>query len=86
MSKRDVFPTRLFGSVEKLDDLVLALDPDELHQHQQSRCRGGGGDRQPRCGSLGAKDLKKLKEAIRRNGSMGANLKARRFRIENTER
>lgn len=68
--KKDIFPTRVFGSVEKLDDIV-SNSGGEVPQH-------------PRCGSLGAKDVDKLRGAIRR-AHLSAHIKNRRFRIESSD-
>ena len=44
-TKKDIFPTRLFGSVEKLDDLIISA-PENVEEISESLPH-------PRCGSLG---------------------------------
>ena len=44
-TKKDIFPTRLFGSVEKLDDLIISA-PENVEEISDNLPH-------PRCGSLG---------------------------------
>ena len=73
-SKRDIFPTRVFGSVEKLEDLITV--PNNAEEGQEKSFR---------CGSLGAKDLENLRNSRTKASQMGTQITNRRFRMETTE-
>ena len=75
-AKRDIFPTRVFGSVEKLEDLITVPG---------SNAQDGGPESVPRCGSLGAKDLENLRNSRTKANQMGTQVPSRRFRMETTE-
>ena len=75
-AKRDIFPTRVFGSVEKLEDLITVPG---------SNAEDGGPESVPRCGSLGAKDLENLRNSRKKANQIGTQVPSRRFRMETTE-
>ena len=79
--RKDIFPTRLFGSVEKIDEFFLNdADVGESVDNNSDKS-----SRRSRCESLGAKDSKKIRDAIRR-ANMTSQIKNRRFRVESCDK
>ena len=80
-SKRDIFPTRVFGSVEKLNDLITepnSVGADDFEAGQEP-------EKSVRCGSLGAKDLENLRNSRTKACQKTTKIPNRRFRMETTE-
>ena len=71
-AKRDVFPTSIFASVEKLDDLSKATS--RLYERRRSS----------KCDFLGAKSLESLKNDVKK-GQTSPKGNSRRFRLESSD-
>ena len=86
-AKRDIFPTRVFGSVEKLDDLITSSkESEEKSNKSASVINSGTSNLPPRCGSLGTKDLQNLKIDTNKGSSqLSPQINNRRFRMESSE-
>jgi hypothetical protein len=70
--------------VEKIDDFFL-VDSDEVEKDAAVESGVDKTGRRSRCESLGAKDSKKIRDAIRR-ANMTSQIKNRRFRVESCDK
>jgi len=88
-AKRDIFPTKVFGSVEKLDDIITNSNSIESSSELESKeSLGIQTNSPPRCGSLGTKDLQNLRLGGNKGccpAPMSPQINNRRFRMENSE-
>jgi hypothetical protein len=70
--------------VEKIDDFFL-VDADGVEKDAAAESGVDKTGRRSRCESLGAKDSKKIRDAIRR-ANMTSQIKNRRFRVESCDK